>query len=321
MFIANLITEDMYYIFSPLSLYDENWRWDDKKFAALPKNKLIIIECSAENWGMESFVQSLHHKLKEHNLNFLILSHNPLDHLTEPEIFFYPYYYHHSINSFVKNPLGQAIENNIKKYKLSCLNGCPRPHRILNYFKLLDRNYTDTYISMHSISEGITARDDDHKLDPLTISKWTNISKDLEHRSDTICTQGPDNEAYLDTYINLITETTISSKLFLTEKTWKPIAAGQLFLVVGNPGTISFLRSQGVDTFDDYIDHSYDSEPDFVNRLDKLYKSLDQLMLSNLEDIYKQTVDRRLQNSVNFFNGSYDSQYAKALIKCINMQN
>jgi hypothetical protein len=157
-------------------------------------------------------------------------------------------------------------------------------------------------------------------MDSTILNRWLLLEPQLKNRNEC-CTQLPDNAAYLDTYVNLVTETTVIDRLFVTEKTWKPIASGQLFLILGNPGTVQFLREQGVDTFDDYIDHGYDLETDPATKLNLLYKSLDQLMISNLEDIYKQTKNRRLENASRFFAGEFDSQYYKTLKECINTLN
>jgi hypothetical protein len=246
---------------------------------------------------------------------FIILSHNPKDHLRREHLLFYPYWYQDSIRRFSKQPI-----TDVKIYKLSCLNGNPRPHRILNYFRLTDTNYSNTLISIHTEDRTITKTDDDWLLDSTILEQWLQLAPQLKNRTES-CTQLPDNPAYLDTYVNLVTETTVIDRLFITEKTWKPIASGQLFLILGNPGTIQFLRDQGVDTFDDYINHSYDLEANPATKLDLLYKSLDQLMISNLEDIYKQTRQRRLENASRFFAGTFDSQYYKTLKECINTQN
>jgi hypothetical protein len=157
-------------------------------------------------------------------------------------------------------------------------------------------------------------------MDSTILNRWLQLAPQLKNRNEC-CTQLPDNAAYLDTYVNLVTETTVIDRLFVTEKTWKPIASGQLFLILGNPGTVQFLREQGVDTFDDYIDHGYDLETDPATKLDLLYKSLDQLMISNLEDIYKRTRQRRLENASRFFAGTFDSQYYKVVKECINTLN
>lgn len=54
----------------------------------------------------------------------------------------------------------------------------------------------------------------------------------------------------------------------LTEKSMIPFITQQIPLLIGpDPGLISLLRSQGFDTFDDLIDHSYDDKPDYGDRL------------------------------------------------------
>jgi hypothetical protein len=110
-------------------------------------------------------------------------------------------------------------------------------------------------------------------------------------------------------------------RLFVSEKTWKPIAAEQIFLVFGNPGTIEYLRSQGVDVFDDLIDHRYDSVDDWQQRLHMIHQQLKQLIDRDLEDIYIATLERRQRNSEKFFSGAFDPQYSQTIKQCINLLN
>jgi hypothetical protein len=304
-----------HYIHNPLELYNSSWEWDSDKFLNIPKNKPVVVNCSSEHWGVGNFIDSLYDELQQYVGKFIILSHNPKDHLRREHLLFYPYWYQDSIRRFSKQSM-----TDVKTYKLSCLNGNPRPHRILNYFRLMDKNYPSILVSIHTEDRIITKTDDDWLLDSTILEQWLQLVPQLKHRNEG-CTQLPDNAAYLDSYVNLVTETTVIDRLFITEKTWKPVASGQLFLVLGNPGTIQFLREQGVDTFDDYIDHRYDFETDPTTKLDLLYKSLDQLLISNLEDIYKQTKQRRLENASRFFAGTFDSQYFKTLKECINTLN
>jgi len=306
---------NVHYIHNPLELYDDTWRWSHEKFLSLSKNKSVVINCSSEHWGLGKFIDSLYNELQQYVEKFIVLSHNPKDHLRRERLLFYPYWYQDSIRRFHSQPITDT-----KTYRLSCLNGNPRPHRILNYFKLKDKNYPDTLISIHTENHVITKTDDDWTLDPMVLKHWLQLAPQLKNKNE-ICTQLPDNAAYLDSYVNLVTETTVIDRVFVTEKTWKPIASGQLFLVLGNPGTVQFLREQGVDTLDDYIDHSYDLETDPMTKLGLLYRSLDQLMISNLEDIYKQTKQRRLENANRFFAGAFDSQYFKVVKECINTLN
>jgi hypothetical protein len=71
-------------------------------------------------------------------------------------------------------------------------------------------------------------------------------------------------------YWNIITETHFdadqSGGTFLTEKTFKPIKYGQPFVLVGPPGSLAELRSQGYRVFDDVLDNSYDLIADNTKR-------------------------------------------------------
>jgi hypothetical protein len=107
-------------------------------------------------------------------------------------------------------------------------------------------------------------------------------------------------------------------RIFITEKTWKPIAAQQLFLVFGNPGTIHALRQLGVDVFDDIIDHSYDLEADWKLRLDKIYNSLEKLLCQNLNNIYQLTQSRRQHNADLCQSGAFGHRYQTDLQSAID---
>jgi hypothetical protein len=98
----------------------------------------------------------------------------------------------------------------------------------------------------------------------------------------------------------------VIDRIFLSEKTWKPIAAGQLFLHFGNPGTIGFLRTLGVDTFDDIIDHdSYDNVSDWRQRMGIIHRLASDLMALDLQDIWHTTLSRRQSNVDRFFAGDF----------------
>ena len=58
---------------------------------------------------------------------------------------------------------------------------------------------------------------------------------------------------YTRNAINLVTETSITEGIILTEKTVKPILAYQIPIIVGNPGTSQFLEDIGIDMFSDYV--------------------------------------------------------------------
>jgi ribonucleotide monophosphatase NagD (HAD superfamily) len=57
----------------------------------------------------------------------------------------------------------------------------------------------------------------------------------------------------------------------VTEKVFHALLALHPVIIVGNPGVVEYLRTQGFDMFDDFIDHSYDSVMDTNTRIDKLF--------------------------------------------------
>lgn len=82
---------------------------------------------------------------------------------------------------------------------------------------------------------------------------------------------------HYQSYVNVILETYLDlgpSAVFVTEKTMKAICHGQMFMVVGCPGTLDFLRQQGFETFQTGLDESYDHETDVRLRW---YQVFDQL--------------------------------------------
>jgi hypothetical protein len=56
--------------------------------------------------------------------------------------------------------------------------------------------------------------------------------------------------------------------LFLTEKTYKPIAFKHPFMLMSAPGALAYLKSQGFETFDNIFDESYDTTDVFQDKLD-----------------------------------------------------
>jgi hypothetical protein len=189
----------------------------------------------------------------------------------------------------------------------SCLNRNPHVHRIYNYIKILNKNYQNSPILSFYNIEGSDFNNCYRQLDTETLENWYSIKSILK----TECSNdlGINHPAYRFAYINVVTETTVFDEVFLSEKIWKPIASGQLFLVIGSRNTIQYLRELGVDVFDDIIDHSYDSDQNWKSRIDKMQESLDKLLSQDLETIFKTTEDRRMHNVDNFFAGKFGTHY------------
>ena len=76
------------------------------------------------------------------------------------------------------------------------------------------------------------------------------------------------NNDYQHTAIEVVLETLFDdTRLHLTEKSLRPIACGRPFVLAATPGSLAYLRSYGFKTFDGYIDETYDSVQDPLERL------------------------------------------------------
>ena len=79
-------------------------------------------------------------------------------------------------------------------------------------------------------------------------------------------------------YITVTETLCVENKQHLSEKAFKPIAAGKPFLLAAGVNNLEYLRSYGFETFSDCWDESYDSINDPKQRLDTMF----QLMEYNL---------------------------------------
>jgi hypothetical protein len=112
-----------------------------------------------------------------------------------------------------------------------------------------------------------------------------------------------------ESLLYLVTETVATGRRHhLTEKTFKPIALGMPFIIVGTQGSLRYLRSYGFKTFGDLWDESYDDEPDDVKRIEKIAQVLK--MLDGLEehrqDIFKSAHEIIEHNWNHFYGGGFE---------------
>lgn len=85
--------------------------------------------------------------------------------------------------------------------------------------------------------------------------------------------------------INVVTETLFfTDAAFTSEKIWKPMLLGQIFLVMASPFYLQALQDLGFKTFAPYINEEYDTINDPLERANALANSLkDVVKLSNAE--------------------------------------
>lgn len=72
--------------------------------------------------------------------------------------------------------------------------------------------------------------------------------------------------------------------IFLTEKTWKPIAHGNPFCINGDAGSLKLLKGLGFKTFDKFWDESYDETND-VERVKMIAQIVEDLCSKTLPEL------------------------------------
>jgi hypothetical protein len=276
------------------------------------KNQLVVINFSSENHL--KFETHVYDQLSKTDINFLLLTYDYTQHLTRPRMLYFPYWSQWLIDS--TNKKYPAITGE-KTYSLGCLNGHARPHKIANFLKLKEKSYWKNTSMSFFVEGDINTRSDDLKLTIGEKDEWNKIKASLP--APVLHTTMLNLPQLTNSYLHLVVETTVSNYgIFTTEKTWKAIAAGVPFVMFGNPGTISFLKQQGVDIYDDIIDHKYyDTENSARVRLDKLHIVIDNLMAQGIDKIYNQLSDRAIANQTKFFNAEFGQIYLQTLIDTI----
>jgi len=93
-------------------------------------------------------------------------------------------------------------------------------------------------------------------------------------------------EIYLDSYIQIVTETNFSNDIFPTEKIINPMTVLQPFILFGAPEYLKYIRSLGFKTFDGFIDESYDLEKNDAKRFKMLCDEILRLSKISLEELH-----------------------------------
>jgi hypothetical protein len=107
-------------------------------------------------------------------------------------------------------------------------------------------------------------------------------------------------QSYEESYINIVTETYFNEKdIHITEKSFKPFYLYQLPIFLANKNHITTLKKEyGLDTFDDLIDHSYDTEENNLKRMYMVYNEIKRLskIKGMIKEYYSDNIDRIKKN-------------------------
>lgn len=111
----------------------------------------------------------------------------------------------------------------------------------------------------------------------LESAPYASDELDQHQRNDHSSTPG---KYHTNAYCNIVMETHFdadqSGGTFLTEKTFKPIKHGQMFMIAGPAGSLQALRDLGYKTFDRVLDNTYDRIADHTQRWLRLRAAIQQ---------------------------------------------
>jgi hypothetical protein len=126
-----------------------------------------------------------------------------------------------------------------------------------------------------------------------------------------------DLDDYESTDIEVVLETLFDDlRLHLTEKTLRPIAIGQPFILAGTYGSLKYLRKYGFKTFGDCWDESYDMMSDSIERMNKITDVMNNIVsmsASKREEILIKARDIAEYNKQHFFSDKFQNQIADEL--------
>lgn len=144
-----------------------------------------------------------------------------------------------------------------------------REYRLAFAQELIERNLVKhCLVRFASHCDGQHYSQHQYRNAKLAVSRW-----DLEQHfepNNYPATASADyhSQDYRRCNIEVVLETLMDdTRWHLTEKTLRPIACGQPFMLVSTPGALDYLRYYGFQTFYPYIDETYDSVLDARSRI------------------------------------------------------
>jgi len=249
------------------------WKWFHNKCEQYNIDPSVIIYLT----GDQSCDESYENWCKENN---------PTSKLkvlpsTSLSMYIHKHYHRYKLNVNVDEFIEYKKLNSDKIYLYDCINLRPRPQRVLNFLHLLNaglldygnismqeqdkwKDHVDLNVTNFLTEYGLPS-DILSKLDSSMTPRVTQHSKkpNSDHYYELV--ERVLDDMYKNSWVSIVTESSYFERehaVFIGEKTFKPIAAAQPFIIVGSKHSLKYLRKLGYKTFHPYIDESYDDLDD-----------------------------------------------------------
>jgi hypothetical protein len=223
------------------------------------------------------------------------------------------YYWSHALISLDWFRYAKHVEQNKKSIQTFLIYNRAwtgtREYRIKFADLLVDANLTKHCKTSFNPNDA----DNHYRQHVFQNSEWVPIN-DLEKHFEINNTTSAysanfDLHDYENTDIEVVLETLFDQhKIHLTEKTLRPLACGQPFIMASTPGSLQYIKDYGFQTFDLIWDESYDQIVDPQQRLEKiisLMKTISAWDSKTREAKLQQARQIALQNKKHFFSQEF----------------
>lgn len=243
----------------------------------------------------------------------------------------------HSLFFWPLNELWPQAFSNTATHHFISLCRVPKPHRIRWTNTMLDRGLDKHgYFSMGSVQEfpydyvgvgrelGIS--DENLKYFPSYLDGPCSYNLNSQYGLvDPRITNALLN-VVLETSYEKLTNLAIDEHLwrvpFVTEKTAKAFAVGQIPIILGPLNQVAITRNLGFDLFDDIIDHSYDQEVDPILRIEKFANSVEEFINKYPQDQLQSLKDQlmpRFRKNLDLARHQHQSSKDRELTNLLEM--
>jgi hypothetical protein len=123
---------------------------------------------------------------------------------------------------------------------------------------------------------------------------------------------------YASTEIEVVLETLFADQRWhLTEKILRPIACGHPFILASTPGSLSYLRSYGFQTFSEVWDESYDDIVEHDLRLRAIVREMEKISQWSENEKHKK---QKLINSITDYNRKlfFSQEFLNSILNELN---
>lgn len=264
--------------------------FDFFKHFSIDFHRLIVLTASPDEFYFDSSTTSLNMYIHSNKHK------RPYKHF-----FFNSLFQHTKIKYLTYNEEIQFRKQPVKHF-MSLAYRDTIPRMLVNTFLHENNLFSSNFVSHNRVLENDDKTDknkfnmvksifaNEQDFNPISFLKYGF----LKHRIDTPSTKI--NATYPFSWqfslsskvcFELINETSVAqNKRFITEKIFKSILSKNVFLLVGNPHSLKWLKSLGFKTFSDIINEEYDNEEIFFKRLLLLFEEVKRLCTYEVDVLF-----------------------------------